>query len=130
VKARWNLGTCSYARFQPEMGVPIRTSVGAHPKFRRGVVFLGAFAPFGVFGAMKDEPMAVQHQAYIDRRLIPGRERIELRLDELTDEHPGERLVLLCWCVGSDWYVKDCHRRWAAAWLHDEYGIEVPEIGA
>jgi hypothetical protein len=52
--------------------------------------------------------------------------RIAARLDEIADEHDGKPLALCCFEAD----VADCHRSWAAAWLRDQTGLVVPELGS
>ena len=54
-----------------------------------------------------------------------GLERIAARLDEIADECGGLPLCLCCFEAAAS----DCHRSWAAEWLHEQTGLVVPEIG-
>ncbi|GAB3820223.1 hypothetical protein [Kribbella italica] len=131
----WRLATCSYAEYEPGMGVPVRTSVGPHPAYP-DIAWIGALAPFGIFGKMDDRPIDEQRAAYWSR-LHQQAAVIETRLDQLSTAYPGRPLVLLCWCTRppagrgvtvAEW-VSTCHRRWAAAWFGEHHGLTVPELG-
>jgi hypothetical protein len=64
--------------------------------------------------------------AYRHKLTTIGLERIAARLDAIADECGGLPLCLCCFEADR----ADCHRSWAAAWLHEQTGLAVPEIGA
>jgi hypothetical protein len=55
-----------------------------------------------------------------------GLERIAGRLDAIAAECDGLPLALCCFEASRE----DCHRSWAAAWLYEQTGLAVPEIGS
>jgi len=122
---RWRLATCSYNDHRPEYGIPVGTSVGRHPRFTT-TPEVHVLKPFGVFGVMDDHPVDAQRTAY-QSRLHRDAGAIERLLDDLTATYPDETLCLLCWCRRDVALRGECHRRWAADWFADVYGIEVPE---
>ena len=124
---RWNLATTNYASFRPEMGVPVRTSVG-RPRptsFPYAHEYVADLAPYGIFKikALEAATPEVRRAAYCDR-LDSKSLAIEEALDLLTEAYDGQTLVLLCY----EGRGKGCHRRWAAGWFEIKYGIEVPEL--
>jgi hypothetical protein len=123
------LATCTYQEFRPDMGHPVRTTVGA-PRFQLGYALVGHATLLTPRRAM----LGLSYEAYKPRylRLLDsaGIDAIRAELDEIADGLAGGRpLVLLCFDrldrAGS-W----CHRSMAAAWLQERTGIEVPELGA
>jgi uncharacterized protein YeaO (DUF488 family) len=122
---RWSLATACYATFRPDLGVPVRTSVGSPRRFVPHE-YVADLAPYGVFKnkALEAQGRQAKYDAYV-KRLDDHREAIEVRLDDLTEAYGGETLVLLCYEKNAD----ECHRRWAAGWFEMRYGIEVPEVG-
>jgi hypothetical protein len=119
--------TTRYQDFSPDLGIPVRISIGAPRFWRFGpLVHSKAITPYDIF--RNDELPTVQAQ----------RIAYHARLDELAEEavgdlaevaraHPGDGpLVLLC-----DENVRDggvCHRRWFAEWIADRYDIAAPEV--
>jgi hypothetical protein len=125
-RPRWRLATGSYRDHRPDLGVPVATSVGPHPAFRNAPQ-VHALKPFGVFGVMSDRPVVEQRTAYL-ARLHKHARTIERVLDDLTATYPGQTLVVLCWCPRDIAVQGACHRRWAADWLDEHYGVQVPEV--
>lgn len=123
----FKLATCSYKGFKPEMGVPVRITVGAY-RWWQGpkLLYVAELAPWGIFGKpeFNGHPEAFE-KAYRER-LDTNREVIEAKLTALSDEG-HVRLVLLCY---EDVYQPGlyCHRTWAANWLHETFGVDVPEV--
>lgn len=68
---------------------------------------------------------AKNERAYTHQLSQFGIERIAARLDAIADEC-GKPLALCCFEADP----ADCHRSWAAAWLHTRTGLAVPEIGS
>lgn len=122
-----DLATCSYAQYRPEMGVPVGTSVGKHPKFRDAEQ-ADPLKPWTTFRKMADAPLEEQLARY-QRQLTESETKVASALQHLQEKYLGERLVLLCWCDLSrvDTGPMGCHRRWAADWLTAR-GMTVPEL--
>ena len=97
-----------------------------YPRFwRHGpLVFVRELAPFGIFGKGLGPDEA--RRRYLDR-LDAHAETIVAELAALARVHPGETLVLLCFEKRAH-AGETCHRRWAAEWFADRYGIAVPEL--
>jgi hypothetical protein len=120
------LVTARYSSWRPELGVPIRTSVG-HPRFwRRGVPLLQmrSVTPHGVFRNPTLHTVSEQRVAYL-ARLEDLADDIVAELAALAHAFPGKALVVLCF---EDLTKGECHRRWFAEWFEGRYGIEVPEV--
>jgi len=90
-----NLATCSYAEFRPEMGIPVRISLG-RPRWWSGTLAVGALVteitPRGWY-LRRPEPEYVE--AYGEQLARYGVEVIQTQFDAIDAEH-GEPLVLLC----------------------------------
>lgn len=128
-----DLATCSYRALTSEMGVGVSTSVGKprgwHGSREKGIPskpFINEIAPYGIFNHKPAYDEATFRRLYAER-LEENAPAIDQRIAHYQDEFPGQRLVILCWCTISE---PDgfCHRRMAARWLEDRYGIEVPEL--
>ena len=118
------LRTGRYQTWKPEHGTPVRTTVGA-PKFWRGaLVAVPQLAPFGIFGQrMSEDDFRRRYLARLDRY---GGE-IMTALTAIARSRPGTQLVLLCFDDIEQAGVF-CHRTWAAEWMQERHGIEVPEL--
>lgn len=120
------LATGSYRDFRPEMGVPVATSVGKPRKPMPGMETVNELAPYGVFNIKPPLPEPEFRAKYL-ARCAEKQPIIEAKLIEIGERHPGETLVLLCWCqIESE--TAFCHRREAADFLIETYGIDVPEL--
>lgn len=118
------LRTGRYQTWKPVYGTPVRTSVGA-PKFWRGALAaIPQLAPFGIFGQqMSEDDFRHRYLARLDR--YAG--EIVAALAAIARSRPGTPLVLLCF---DDIELAGvfCHRTWAAEWVQERHGIEVPEL--
>lgn len=118
------LATCSYRAFRPEMGVPVRTTVGFARGFKYDHEFASGLAPYGLLKVT--DPIEF-HRRYLDR-LDGQAEKIDGQLAEIESRHPGETLVLLCFEDVHD-PGQFCHRTSAQGWLMNRYGLDnVPEL--
>jgi hypothetical protein len=124
-RPRWRVVTSSYLDYHPDLGVPIGTSIGRHPDYATAPE-IHSLKPWGVFRVLDDAPLDERITAY-RHQLHRRRREVERALDDLTATYPDLPLVLLCWCTRADADANECHRRWAAAWLSDVYGVDVPE---
>lgn len=120
------LRTCSYSEYRPDMGTPVRISLG-RPRFWSGTLAVGAFvrelAPKGWY-LRSPEPEYVK--AYGEQLARYGVEVIQGRFDAIAAEH-GEPLVLLCFenLASGSW----CHRTLFRAFWLGQTGQDVPELG-
>ncbi|MET7816069.1 hypothetical protein ABZT26_35180 [Streptomyces sp. NPDC005395] len=122
------LATCSYPEFRPEMGIPVRATLGA-PRFSLGYVLGGVM------------PDATPERWFMGQPYEDFRRRMRHKLHKLTihrfmeraqaigDAHgkPDATIVLLCFENGRNkkgW----CHRALVAEWL-EEQGVPCPEVG-
>ncbi|MEU0770548.1 hypothetical protein [Streptomyces albogriseolus] len=123
------LATCSYQEFEPDMGIPVRATVGA-PRFRLGYVLGGAM------------PEAAPERWFMNREYDEFRRRMRHKLHQVTierfmaaaqaiaDRHgkPDATIVFLCFENGHNkkgW----CHRAMLAEWLREK-GQECRELGS
>ena len=120
-----SLFTCRYQRFQPGMGLPVRTTAG-YPRF----------LPYQLAGHARlispTWPMLKLDQAaYLQqyRQLLDdaGEAAIRDELLAIAAEHRDPRLVLLCF---DDLSQPDgwCHRRMFAQWWTEQTREQVPEL--
>ena len=116
------LSTCSFARYNTKLGVPVSTAVKP-PRTWPWSETCKTVTPFGIFG--KYTQLGPYRIAYEDR-LNAKQLLLEQELGELQAKYPNQMLVLLCFCdvtKAQNW----CHRRMAAEWIEQKYGISVPE---
>ncbi len=134
--------TCSYQEFRPDMGTPVRSSIG-FPRWQLKYPLTHAMPSTfpnrtwlrGVAKPRFDELYAAKMDGVGIDALREQAERI--RWDEahaLRDDRLKERpVVLLCF---ERWNTKKhdpelwCHRHSLAAWLRANGETEVPELGA
>jgi hypothetical protein len=119
------LVTGRYGKFNPDLGVPIRSTVG-YPRFwRHGpLVHAKEITPYGVFGnrELDDSAQRIAYLARLQDLAVPA---VEF-LAGVARQHPGQRLVVCCF---EDVHAgEECHRRWFADWFESRYGIAVPEL--
>ncbi|MFI9591166.1 hypothetical protein [Nonomuraea sp. NPDC052265] len=123
------LATSSWKSFDPELGVPIRITVG-HPRFVRYPYEKAmSLAPHELFAPPYKDIDDIPTERWVyNKRLVAHQDDILRELTEIAAKYPGRTGVLLCYeNVNAG---EACHRRWAAEWFHTNYGWEVPEIGA
>jgi hypothetical protein len=104
---------------------PVRTSKGV-PKFWPAAERFPAvdeLMPDGWMLGCNDPGKA--ERGYSGKLHRIGIGPIVARLDAIADES-GMPLALCCFEADP----ADCHRSWAAAWLHEQTGRIVPEIGS
>lgn len=121
-----SLATCSFYEFRPDMGQPVRISLGV-PKFRLSwrlpSVRLEELTPRGWYFRAPPEVFARKFLEQLDQ---VGVDRLRgIFEDTLEGDGP---LVLLCFerDVRSG---NDCHRRRFADWWQKNTGEFVPELG-
>jgi len=120
------LATCSYAEFRPEMGVPVRISLGRPRWWRTSIpdsAFVPEITPRGWYFHASDDDFLAAYDAQLDSY---GPELIQARFDGIAAEH-GEPLVLLCFeqLATGPW----CHRTRFALWWHGRTGQSILELG-
>jgi hypothetical protein len=126
VIAEAGIVTSRYQDWQAACGVPVRITVG-EPKFWKGPRLADGrtLAPWGLLDP--SIPTDECRRLYV-ARLDAGAERTVAVLARMVEQHPGERLVLLCFENVHGGEV--CHRRWFAEWFEDRHGIVVAELPA
>lgn len=126
------IATCSYGEFKPEMGMPVRTSVGfpkwfSHPS----VAWENTYPRYSWLHLPYDE----YHAKYISKMNSIGADTLRQDLvfmaetyEKLTHAAP-ERAVLLCFeklSKAGAW----CHRTILATYLEEHLGCTIVELGA
>ena len=113
------LRTSYYARWRPEHGVAVRTSVGTPRGWTGPLEHIRRITPYGAFG---HDDWRERYEARLDR--IDAAELAQ-RFADVSTRHDGRPLVLLCFEKDP----ADCHRSVLAAWLA-EHGLgPVREVG-
>jgi hypothetical protein len=119
------LFTCRYQRFQPDMGLPVRATVG-YPRFVR-YELAGHARLISPTWPM----LTLDYDTYLSRyRLLLGEAGVDAirgELEAIADDCADPRLVLLCF---EDLSQPDtwCHRRMFAEWWTQQTGEPVPEL--
>ncbi|AVO21768.1 hypothetical protein SEA_GODPHATHER_67 [Mycobacterium phage GodPhather] len=126
------IATCSYGEFKPEMGVPIRTSVGT-PKWFKGnpISWENVYPKYHWLHLPFDEYRRRYMALLADHGVEMLRGDIDhmVRLYQAQHRETPDRLVLLCFEKLSKpdaW----CHRTLLAEYLTAELGCGVVELGA
>lgn len=141
-----DLATCSYGEFKPEMGIPVRASLGL-PRYvlpytldPRAKVW--EITPRNTYLKASDE---VYERSYLEQLEGYGVETIDRRFVQIASVMGGERLVVMCFeRLGAKTHsgiragLSDpaagealiCHRRLFASWWEQQTGRVVPELGS
>ena len=117
------LATCSWRSYRPEMGVPVRITLGRPPRWfshEHEEVRLLAPPP-AVFRLEDDKEFEAAYEQHLN---AVGAERLAGRFRDLSEKHGGRRLVLLCF----ESRVEDCHRGQFARWWARQTGEVVEEL--
>lgn len=124
--------TCSYTEFTPDMGLPVRISVG-HPRFKLAYrpYVMPTLAPTRTILALTGQgDYAAAFRAKLDRIGVPGvRADAERVYREAGEGADGPTLVLLCFERLNE-PGKWCHRTMVSEWIMKMTGETVPELGA
>lgn len=124
------LATCTYQEFTPDMGIPVRTTVG-RPRWRLPYELADhAKTLTPTRDLLKVEAEDAYESGYRALLTTRGTDAIRAELEEIAAQHEaGRPLVLLCFdklSVASTW----CHRTHAARYLSEHMGLAIPELGA
>lgn len=127
------IATCSYSAYQPEMGTPVRTSIGGPRMFKHrpgpGVKlpYVRALAPWGLFGNAEFMGQPEKFRTAYLEGLDAHAGEIAEALKVIAQEF-GLPPVLLCFenLAKPD---ATCHRTYAAEWLESHTSLSVPELG-
>jgi hypothetical protein len=124
---RYDIATCSFQEFTPDMGIPVPISVGLPNEYKGKQVttICKGLRPFGVFNVYEQE---FEYGVHYQDRMEKQAAHISADLKRIQNENNGQALVLMCWCnlhKKTNW----CHRRMAAAWIEERTGLTVPELG-
>lgn len=123
-----DLFTCSYTEMRPEMGVPVRFTVGA-PRFRLRYDLEHVFRGGTPTRQMLRLPKPQYREAYIGLLESRGIGAIVDELLGIARQANDHRLVLLCFeNLGKEglW----CHRTMFGEWWEALTGDPVRELGA
>lgn len=121
------LATCTYQEFTPDMGMPVRTTVG-YPRFKLAYTIAGhahLITPAKWMLTLGYDAFA---EAYRNRLDDAGVDAIRTQLEQIP-AGAGQRLVLLCF-DRLDRPGVWCHRTLFATWWQEHTGEQVPELGA
>lgn len=114
------LFTSSYRAWRPELGVPVRTSLGAPRWMQAPLVEWRSVYPWGLLTRPRLEPEEFTRR--YRHRLHQRTPRILAELQELRE---GYGDVVLCCHEPAGAF---CHRRVLAAWLEEKLGEPVEEV--
>jgi Protein of unknown function, DUF488 len=117
------IATCSYKGWREEMGVPVRTSVGAPRAFPAPLVEWPVTYPVGLLEVTDPGEFRRRYR----HRLHSKTPRILAELQELREGY-DQPIVLLCFedlSKPGAW----CHRALLGEWISQKTGEEVPELG-
>lgn len=123
------IATCSWTAYRREYGTAVRISLGVpriklpDPRYtdRAHYIYVAELAPRRAYWDAPDfdERYLAQVAQFADA--------IDAKLSAIEPENGA--LCLLCWekqVIGPE----QCHRRLAAAFLSERYGVEIPEMDA
>jgi Protein of unknown function, DUF488 len=117
-----SLATSSYHAYRPEMGQPVRISLGV-PRFKLSWELppnpLWELTPRGRYFHAEPAEFAREYRAQLDRY---GTARLH---EIFTALATGDRLLLLCFERSG----ADCHRRLFSQWWLEHTGEIIPEVG-
>ena len=129
---RDDVATCSYSEFRPDMGLPVRISLG-YPQFPLRYE-ISKTAKLWELTPRKDylrAPLAVYNEKFHAQLERYGPQLIEDKFLWLKQEHGASRVVLLCFeKLSNPKNVEGCHRRDFAAWWLEKTGEVIPELGS
>jgi len=116
--------TCSYRAWRPELGQPVRTSLGK-PKWllpeAASWPLLWEATPRGWY--LRAHPEAYE-DAYLDQLERYGPKRIARRMADITRQTGAATLVLCCFEADPE----RCHRALFAAWWLLATGERITEV--
>jgi len=119
------LATCSWRKFHPAMGVPVRITLGKPPRwFAHPHEEIRQLAPPRKVLRIADSDWEEFRRKYRHHLYRMTPERLQRIFDEISEKHGGRRLVLLCF----EGRVEDCHRGEFASWWQRQTGEQVPEL--
>ena len=130
---QYRLATCSYSQFKPEMGLPVRASLGGprwwkKPIPREQTVF--EIAPGRqYFKEPDDEVFHAKFRAQLDRI---GVEHLIDRFNDVGFSAGcaiGDTLVAMCFEKLMTWDDLRCHRSMFRIWWLEQTGEQIPELG-
>lgn len=119
-----DLFTLNYHRFQPEMGVPVRTSNG-YPRFVKYKIPYAARELMPERATMNLDPAEFE-RSYRDRLGEIGVEAIRVSLEAIAEDAGDQRLVLMCFEKLE--LGLHCHRTAFGAWWAEMTGRPVIEL--
>ena len=117
------VATCSWRAYTPDMGVPVRVTLGRPPGwFRYEHEEVRLLAPPGYAFRLGDwDEFRRKYRHHLYRTTVP---RMRHAFAEIAERHPGKTLVLCCF----EARIEDCHRGLWAEWWHEQTGEHVPEV--
>ena len=115
------LATCSYPRWTPEMGAPVRTSCGRPRFFTAPLIEWPTTYPCSIYNLGLDEATFRRRYRHQLHKATP---KLLRELEELVAAY-DQPLVLLCYEPAG----KFCHRTLLGEWITERTGLEVPELG-
>lgn len=127
------IATCSFGEYRPEMGYPVKTSIGSPKWF--AFPYMSWENVFPRYSMLK-LPFEDYRRKYLQMLHIHGKEKlrgdIEYMAEEYAKANGGEMrpLVMLCFEKLSKGPDQWCHRTLLAGHLTKHLGFDVVELGA
>lgn len=127
------LATCSYSEYRPDMGAPVRASLGTPKWFSYPLP--ASWLNAAPDGWMLNVDYDKYRRAYFSKLDKIGIDRLRGDLEHIADAYTAlngtrpDRLVILCY-EGLRNPQKWCHRTMFAEWWEAQTGEHVPELGA
>jgi len=112
--------TCSYRLWTPELGAPVRTSLGSPRWFTAPLLELPVAYPWGLLRKPRLAP-----EEFTERYLARLDARADRVLADVLELEQGYGDVVLCCFEAADQF---CHRRILAGWLAEHLGVDIPEL--
>lgn len=127
---RYQIATCSYSAYKPEMGLPIRASLGGPRWWKGGIehVMLEIAPGRAYFREPSWSIFEAKFREQLDRF---GIEHLIQRFNGIGESaglKPGAVLVPMCFEKLASWDDKKCHRAMFRHWWLEQTGDMLPEL--
>jgi hypothetical protein len=127
-----NFATCTYSEFKPDMGIPVRTTVGAPRWFpHKDMAHWKNASPLPYMLNMPIDQYREHYLAMLDKHgadvLYDDAHFIQQQFEQQS-KYPSDRVVILCFdnlSKPGNW----CHRTMWAQWWTRNTGFDVEELG-
>lgn len=129
---RYELATCSYKAFRPEMGLPIRASLGGPRWWKTPIPKEQVMLEIAPHRSYFQAPEEEFHRRFLQQLDRHGVEYLVSRFNHIGDLAPsfpeGGRLVILCFETLTTWDSIECHRGMFRQWWSRRTGQILTEL--